>query len=148
MQQVRARRLPDLSLRSPSYPLTPRPPQTEIDATVACFGEQERAEASRLASRAYARRSSEEESSPPPQFAASSTRGQQDAILRAINAMPSSAGLALTRGDLQETLNNAYREGLTTSPGAPSVTTVGEVPIIRSREADRVVGERASIITE
>ena len=86
------------------------PPQAEIDAAVSCFGDQEQAEATRLVARLLAKQDAAEGATPSSSSRARyAANEQQDAILRAIDALPSSSGTALTRGDLQNTLNEAYR---------------------------------------
>eukprot|EP00966_Prymnesium_polylepis_P025917 597215-Prymnesium_polylepis.2 len=84
-----------------------RAAQVEIDEALRCFGEAERGEAVRLWERAFAKAG---DAGPSASLGATAVAEPSDAVLRAIDAMPSTVGTALTRGDLQTSLNDAYRE--------------------------------------
>jgi hypothetical protein len=75
----------------------------EIRLAVACFGDEDANEADRLS-----RRVARARASAPAEIR--SARELDLAIVDAIAALPSVAGTVLTRGDLQATLDNAWRE--------------------------------------
>ncbi|KAL1523723.1 hypothetical protein AB1Y20_018653 [Prymnesium parvum] len=77
--------------------------EAEIELAVKCFGEQELKEAENLAARAI------EQPTWRNMNALQKLNGP-DEVISAINALPAGKGTALTRGDLQNTLNDAYRE--------------------------------------
>ena len=76
--------------------------QQELDAAVDCFGAEERALTAKLARGALGNKAFV----PPPP---SVEREREAAVLRAIEALPG-PGAALTRGDLQNALDNKWRE--------------------------------------
>lgn len=76
--------------------------QQELDAAVDCFGAEERVLTAKLARGALGNKAGV----PPPP---SVEREREAAVLRAIEALPG-PGAALTRGDLQNALDNKWRE--------------------------------------
>ena len=76
--------------------------QQELDAAVDCFGAEERALTAKLARGALGPKARV-----PP--APGEEREREAAVLRAIEALPG-PGAALTRGDLQNALDNKWRE--------------------------------------
>ena len=95
--------------------------QDEIIATCACFGEDERRDAQRLAARTLASTSQVPGGELPdlalpgtPGFA--SQRQREESVSKSIAALGSSRGSELTRGDLQQALDDAWREARRTAP--------------------------------